>query len=264
MLYCRYMVADKIFPWLIAVAVVAISVGYFVQAEPEESQIVSADTLVTVTGLARQTQPLVLETSAAVQAPLLGQAYSVKPDGITLDEPAVLSFRVPTEDRDRAPGLAVYRHQERLGMWEQVTPVVSHTDEMLAIETKQLGEFALGYVPSFTPPVFASVYDELRVMAPANAVGYEIAVGFYLAEQVPIRLLSVGEAGGCGGTVRVGDSEQISELTRVANVNLDNQDQAVSFVFVTRWFTASTGGCSSTEPLQPLSEYVILEASETH
>ena len=240
------------------VAVAVVSVGFLATAEPEESSIASADGVVTVTGLARQTQPLTVASSSVVKAPLLGGSYTVLPDGVTLDQPAVISFQILSDQVAVASDLGVYRFHPTHLMWEPVAPVVANTDELLAVETRQLGTFAIGAVPTFAAPVFANVYDELRAKAPADAVGYETTVGFTETDHEVIRLLATGENGGCGGAVRVGDGEAISRLERAATVDVNDTQKKFTFVFVTRWFTSSTGGCAADAPMRALVEYDIL------
>ncbi|MEK7183095.1 MAG: hypothetical protein AAB776_00495 [Patescibacteria group bacterium] len=253
------MLPERLLSSLAVAAVILITAGYFVSTEPEDSSTTSLDGVVTVTGLARQTQPLKIAIGRAVEAPLLGSSYLITPNGVTLDEPAVITFAVLDSQRSEIGSLEIYRFHPAFEMWEPVTPIVAHTEELVAIETAQLGEFALGSVSVFTAPVFANVYDEFRAKAPADAVGYEIAVAFSEADRELVRLLSAGEHGGCGGAVRVGDGESFSRLERQASVEIGDTQQALTFVFVTRWFTSSTGGCSQSDPLRPLVEYDILD-----
>lgn len=244
---------------LVVVAVIVITASYLVIKEPEDLSVTSDDGVVTVTGLARRTQPLNVERRDARAAPLLGVAYEVTPDGVTIDEPAVIAFEILEDQRQFVDALRVYRLHPSLEMWEPVSPVVAHTDEVIAVETAQLGVFAIGSAPHFEAPVFANVYDELRASAPEDAVGYEIAVGFTQQDHETVRLLSVGEHGGCGGVVRVGDGESLSRAERQAIVEIGDTSTPVTFVFVTRWFTSSAGGCAQDEPLRPLVEYDILD-----
>jgi hypothetical protein len=253
------MLPERLLSSLAVAAVILITAGYFVAADPEASSVASVDGVVTVTGLARQTQPLEVAVVESVRAPLFGSAYVVTPDGVTLDEPTVLAFAVSSEQREFIGSLGVYRFHPTLSMWEAVTPVVAHTDEILAVETRQLGKFAVGEMLMFEAPVFANVYDELRTKAPADAVGYEIAVAFLENDHEPVRLLSTGEYGGCDGVVRVGDGESLSRTERQASVDIAGEPTTLTFVFVTRWFTSSTGGCAAEEPLRSLVEYDILD-----
>jgi len=257
------MLPERLLSSLAVASVILITAGYFVSTEPEDSSMTSFDGVVAVTGLARQTQPLEVAIARAVNAPLLGSSYLVTPDGVTLDEPAVIAFELLDSQQVNVGSLGVYRFHQALEMWESVTPIVAHTDELVAIETAQLGEFALGSAPAFSAPVFANVYDEFRAKAPADAVGYEIAVAFVEADQEPVRLLSAGEHGGCGGAVRVGDGESFSRLERQASVKIGETQETLTFVFVTRWFTSSNGGCTKDESLRPLVEYDILDEIQT-
>jgi hypothetical protein len=253
------MFPERLLSSLAVGAVIMITAGFFILVEPEEFQKSSSDGVVTVTGLARQTQPLQVELGDKLRLPLLGSAYALTPDSLILDEPAVIAFKVSDREPEVVSGLSIYRLHPDLQMWERVSPVVSHTDEILAVETSQLGSFALGDQAEFVAPVFANVYEELRAMAPAQAVGYETAVGYKQRDRETLRLTDIGEAGGCNGTVRVGDGQEISQLEREATVDIAGEQQRLTFVFVTRWFTASSGGCAATEPLKPLTEYDILE-----
>jgi hypothetical protein len=257
------MLSEHWFASLAVAAVILITAGYLVSTEPEELSVTSEDGVVTVAGLARQTQPLAVSTQATVRAPLLGSAYHITPDLVTLEEPAVVSFAVLPPQLETIESLNVYRFHPSLSMWEPVSPIVAHTDEVIAVETAQLGSFAVGSVPTFAVPIFANVYDELRMKAPDDAVGYEIAVGFTQTDHEVIRLLSVGEHGGCGGVVRVGDGESLSQLERRAAVEIADTQETLTFVFVTRWFTSSTDGCASDALLRPADEYDILDDIQT-
>ena len=257
------MLPERVLSGLAVAAVLLITVGYFTAHNPEDAYVASGDGVLTVTGLARQTQPLQVTQARAVQAPLLGFTYQLEPEGVVLDEPAVVSFAVSDIESSMVENLQVFRFHPSLEMWESVTPVVAHTNEVLAVETSTLGEFAVGTMPHFEPPVFANVYDQLRAEAPADAVGYEIAVGVTTADEETLRLLSVGESGGCGGAVRVGDGELLSRLERKASVAMGNNDVTMTFVFVTRWFTSTAGGCKKDELLRPVVEYDILDAIQT-
>ncbi|MFZ2681484.1 MAG: hypothetical protein WAZ14_00050 [Patescibacteria group bacterium] len=256
------MTSERIFSSLAVLAVIAITVGFFTTHEPEDVSVVSEDGVLTITGLARQTQPLTVTLSDTVQQPLFGTSYVIEPAGIALDEPAVLAFSISTEQSADIDALQVFRLHPSLNMWESVMPVVAHTDEIIAIETSRLGTFAVGSVPNFEPPVFANVYEDLRNLAPVEAVGYETAVGYRLAEQELMRLPRVGERGGCGGAVRVGDGESVSSLERTAQVKIGDELQSLTFVFVTRWFTSSDVGCGVEDALMPAPEYDILEQIE--
>jgi hypothetical protein len=69
----------------------------------------------------------------------------------------------------------------------------------------------------------------------------------------------IGEAGGCNGAVRVGDGVEVSRTDRVATVDVADEPEALTFVFMARWFTSSSGGCAQDEELRALVEYDILE-----
>ena len=258
----RYTVCDmfseRFLSGLVAVAVIALTVGFLALVDPEEEQIVSGDGVLTVTGLARQTQPFTIEPNLSeVKTPLIGKSYLVAPDEVTLDEPAILSFSLDHVPASQAMG--VFRYRPDLLMWERVEPVVSHTDSVLAVQTAQLGGFALGQMETVPAPQFIATYEALRGMAPDNAVGYETVVGYNRHGDETIRLYDLGESGGCGGAVRVGDAEQSSRLLREVSLDMNDQPTTVVFTFVTRWFTSSTGGCAAGEELRPLSEYDILQ-----
>lgn len=249
---------ESILSSFVIVAVTAVSIGFAVTVEPEEMSVVSADGAVVVTGLVRQTQPLAIEIGRAVQTPLLGSAYMVTPDSVTLDESVVVSFAIPVAT-ERVDQLSVFRFHPELQMWEPVAPVVAHTDDMLAIETAWLGTFALGTFAAPPLPVFADVYAELLAEAPANTVGYEIAVGVRHADEEIVRVLEAGERGGCGGVVRVGDNESLSHEERTVSLIQDGETLSYNLVLTARWFVSSTGGCAATEELRPLVEYDILD-----
>lgn len=254
------MFSERMVSGLVAFAVVLVTVGFFVVAEPEEKRVTSSDGVLTIVGLARQTQPFTIDPGAeSVQEPLLGKSYRVLPDEVTLDEPAVISFALPGTGDPESQG--IFRYHPDLLMWERVEPVVAHEQYLLAVRTGQLGRFAVGRVETFEAPAFVTTYDALRAMAPENAVGYETVVGYSRSDQEVIRLYDLGESGGCGGVVRVGDGQELSRLLREVSLTINEQATPITFTFVTRWFTSSAGGCAEDESLQPLSEYDILPSS---
>ncbi len=257
------MIFERWFAPLLVLAVILVTVGYFVALEPEAVAMTSSDGVVTVTGLARQTQPFSLAAGHVPEAPLLGLSYTLGPDGVSQENPVALSFRLQDSQRAMADRLNVFRFHNSFAMWEAVSPIVTHTADVITIETTQLGTFALGTVPVFAAPVFANTYDELRAKAPSETVGYEMAVGYKLPGHELVRLLSAGEQGGCSGVVRVGDGESSTRLERQATVVIDDQEETLTFVFVSRWFTSSIGGCTQSELLRPLVEYDILDEIHT-
>ncbi len=253
------MLSERGLSSLTILAVALITAGYLMFINPEDSSVSSLDGIVTVTGFVRHTQPLTVTMGSALAAPLIGSGYLTTPDGVVLEEPVRVSFKIFETDLALIDGYRVYRFHESLDMWEAVTPVVAHTSELIAIETARLGTFAVGQVPNFSSPVFADVYAELLAAAPNDAVGYELAVGFSQPDQELVRILELGEQGGCNGVVRVGDGEASTRFERQAIVDIGDTPTSLKFVFVARWFTSSNGGCAQAEPLQPLSEYGILD-----
>lgn len=242
---------EKFLSSLAILAVVGITVGYFAMQTPEEIRVVSLDGVVTVTGLARQTQPFQIEAGRTVMAPLLGESYVLKPDLIVLDEPAVLAFALDETVSANSDSLELFRFHPSLKMWELMSSVIARTDELLAVETTQLGEFAIGVTPEFVAPIFSNVYSELLVLAPVETVGYEISVGYARLDQETVRLAEVGEIGGCDGMIGVGDGESLSRLERQVQVEINNQPELVTMVFMAEWFTSSAGGCERGVELKP-------------
>lgn len=246
------MFSEKFFSGVVVTSVILVTLGYFIAVDPEDTQVSSPDNVLTLLGVTRQTQPWRIETLDAVALPQATVAYHVKPDGIVLDEPIAVSFRTDSER------VSPYKLHPDLHMWEPISGV-TRTPDALTFSTSQLGTLVLADVPQVAAPVFSDVYDTLRVQAPRDAVGYEIAVGFSLPDQDVVRLMTAGEQGGCGGTVRVGDGEELSRLERQVVLDIDHEQRPVTIVFVTRWFTSSVRGCTPDEPLTPLSEYDILD-----
>lgn len=222
------------------------TVGFFIFTEPEDSHPVSSDGQLAITATARISQPLVITEGEALAAPLLGVSYHVTPENIQLDQPATLHFVPPLE---ATSSLAVFRYQPKFMVWEEV-PLTVMTDQELAIEVSSLGTFALGEHKDIAAPEFLTAYDELRALAPDSTVGYEIAVGYRVQEDGPyVRLPALGETGGCGGQVQLGDDEVQSTISRQAQVTVDELPTTVEFVFIASWVTSSQGGCAELTPL---------------
>ena len=229
---------------------VAGTLGFLVQSEPENTNITSSDNQLSVTGTARSTQPIAINVGQAVAAPLLGKQYEITPAEITLDRPATLTFALPVDKN--SDSLAVFRYQPTFMMWEPLATSEA-TESGLATEVSTLGAFALGKVETVTAPEFLAAEDDLRALAPANTVGYEIAIGYARNNSPTLRLPSLGETGGCGGQVRTGDGAVQSMVTREVQVPVDDVLTTVTFVFVSSWVTSSQGGCAEAAPLTAFS-----------
>ncbi|MCR4312593.1 MAG: hypothetical protein NUV56_04915 [Candidatus Uhrbacteria bacterium] len=237
----------------ISIVIAFLTIGIAFLPNPEAQTRVSADGLVTLSGLSRQSQALSLEATDDVFAlPLLGPAYDVGPSGLTLDRPFTLVFAlrdvgVATDE------LGVFRYRDDLGFWTPVVDTLMQGDDTLSIVTAWTGRYALGVRQHLETPVFLTTYDSLRAMAPRETVGYVIHVGYRMNDGPTVLLPVLSEVGGCGGMFGEGDIMLDSETLREANVLVDDVTTAVTFIFHGVWTTAAGGsGCAEDESLQPL------------
>ncbi len=223
---------------VIAMLMVAVATVFVMFApEPEQVRVGSLDEMLFVSGYSRVALPFTITINPGhVNSVLRGSMYEVDPNGISLDRPATIRmmFTGLGDEKDLVP----YRFNDQLQMWEIVGPIKNQTENHVEIETSQLGLFSLGVSPKVEMLDFALTYDQLRSMAPVNATGYEIAVGYRLVEGDPvIRLAGVGETGGCGGAVGQGNREERSELQVDPN-----------FYFFARWFVSDEYSCPQDRP----------------
>jgi hypothetical protein len=237
------------------VGVAALSLGFFFSKEPEYVTAGSEDGVLTIRGVARESQPFSVETIGHnMSLPLIGMQYTVGPAGVTLDVPVGLTMRFTEPGQE-----AIYHLDEKRQMWEEMKAVTGVASDSVSIETDELGEFSLGTKEEVTAPEFLSVYDELLSFAPKNAVGYETSVGYRHDGGSIVRLEGQGETGGCGGIMGTGDGEELSTKERTANVLVNDVETPVTFVFRTRFLTASNGTtCTEEKPLSPAPGYAIL------
>lgn len=238
----------------------AVGTGYFVVArDPEDTFTQSADGVVTVSGKARASQPFAItsEPHEAARTVLGDTRYVLAPQDVYLDVPAVVTFRLDQLNLP-AEAVTVYRYRPELLVWEPVLDTVTHTDEIIALETRELGVFALGTYETVAAPDFVSVYDALREQAPEHALGYTITVSYAREGEAPIRLLNVGEQGGCNGAVLPGEYEARSRDERTANVLVNDVQTTVTFSFLAQWFVADEQSCPEGMPFKPSSAYGIL------
>lgn len=225
---------------------------------PEAAVVESNDGVVLLAGMARAGAPLAVEerTASALHSVLFATEYEISPQDITLDIPAVITFRV-----DDAAATTVYRYRDDIGMWEHVNDVLRRDVDALTVTTRRLGRFRLGYVEDVAAPDFLTVYDTLREGAPEAALGYTIAVGYGRPGEERIRLGNAGEQGGCDGAVLPGKYEARSTDERTAYVLVNDVQTAVEFVFLAQWLVGDGTGCPDGAPFKPGSEYGILPTS---
>ncbi len=246
---------DRFFSIIFVAMLFVGTVGFVLVSEPEAMTVGSTDGKVTVSGVTRRSQPFIVAPDGReVKIPLLSPAYRIEPSMIHLDNPATISFSFP----EAGNNYAIYRFNTVTLMWEEALPVSSYTDTGMSVSAEDLGIFALGKKETVTAPQFLTVYDDLLTTAPKNAVGYEIHVGYKRADGEILNIRGTGDAGGCGGVTGAGDGEEFSTRERDANVLVNDVTTPVRFVFLTRWLTASNGGCSAEKPLQRLVKYDIL------
>ncbi len=248
--------------WAIAFMFMAAASIFLVASDnPENAAVVSEDSRVTVTGVARASAPFTIAPIVAPQGGIFADlAYRLEPSGAMLDEPVVLSFSL--NGLPFAAGDAVvYRYNEDGLMWELVNPIVAHTDDVIAVEVRELGTFALGIREDVTAPNFLAVYESLRDSRPDDAVGYVITAGYARAGESVVRLSMVGEQGGCGGAVMPGIREERSAVTRDVVVLVNDVETPVVMTFFARWFVRDGEKCASGLPFHEAGEYGILPTS---
>lgn len=237
------------------IAVLTLSIVFL--PDPEVRTLVSDDGLLTVSGLARQTQEISLVTrDEALGIPLVGRAYDVLPSGLTLDTP--LTLILPLRDLGLAEDVPVhlYTYDETSGFWSGISEPVKTNDGLLIATTPSTGRYAVGIRQDVNAPEFLSMYDELRRLAPKNTRAYDIVVGYRVDDSGPFIVLpESGESGGCGGVFREGSSRVASELSRTAVVNIDDVATPATFVFFATWIVdEQSGGCPAEALLSPLLE----------
>lgn len=226
---------SNLFTSLIIVLVVAISIALFAYGNPEDRFVRSDDGRVTVTGQ--------WQSETAVEVQSIGEdRYTIAPTYPYSNESFFIEFLV-----DDLESIDVFRLNEEYDMWELVPSAA--ISGALVIEVDRLGTFALVDRPEMNAPAFVAQFDALLGMAPAETVGYELAVGVLEDGGEVWRRLELSQHGGCGGIVGRGNRYERSELEHEARVLVDDVETLVHFLFVGRW-TVDESGCEKGSELQ--------------
>lgn len=219
---------------------------------PEAQGVQSADGALTVTGLARTAQQVVVtaDVSVVVGEPLLGLVYHIEPADVPLDAPIVLSFAkrldLGTED-----ATTVYQWNSSLGMWIPIPSVVADTADVLAVEVLSLGDFALGVTPNIEVPTLLTAQDALRAKASIGTRGYRLSTAYTLPDGVAVQWPAAQIVGGCGGRVGAGERTEYSSTTQTVSVMVDDVQTPVLFTIVGEWILSGDGtGCPASMPLK--------------
>ncbi|MFH1712277.1 MAG: hypothetical protein ABH846_03525 [Patescibacteria group bacterium] len=236
---------------IIALIIIGLSAFLIFSREPEETMVQSSDGIVEITGLARESQPITIETLDPIEGDrLFGPLYKIEPSTIVLENPVTIFFDIAAQENQ--DDLVVYQFDESAKMWEQVEPIVSFEDDLI-IAANQLGTFAVGKYFTIDAPNFLTLYDELLTMAPEKAVGFELVTGFATADEPLVKISKTEQTGGCGGLLQSGNREEKSLIQHEARVLVDDVETFVEFSFVARWFVNDVEGCSEGEDLEPFS-----------
>lgn len=224
-----------------------------VQRDPEYMYATSDDGVVTVSGMARETQSLtVAVTPVAASSVLADRAYVIGSEGVVLDAPIQVTFRA-------GEGQTAYALRSDVLAWEPI-PDVTALDGIITFSTARMGIYALGTTETVTTPDYVAVYEGLRDVRPDDAIGYTIQVSYARPDEQAILLSGIGEQGGCGGAVLPGASEAQSATSRAANVLVNDVQTAVTFYFRAVWHLAD-GGCPELSPFRSANEHGILPSS---
>lgn len=236
---------------LLVVIIAAISVFLVYNLVPEERSVGSTDGVLVVSGLTRTTQPYqitIKEIPDLNKSILRGSIYQVEPSSIVLDNPAVLRFNLTGFETPSS--LVVYKYDADFSMWEKIERVVELKETSIAVEVDQLGTYALGLDQTIEAPSFFSTIDELIGMAPPDAVGFEIAVGYAVSDDFFIRLNDQTQVGGCGGIVTKGKDVAQSQTQRQTKVLINDVLRETTFNFIATWFVTGENGCDEEKNLE--------------
>lgn len=223
----------------VSVAITAGTVLVMSLPSPETRRVSSADKVVRIDGAWRPGAP------APAIAPLPGSlsflrgpAYRISaapaPEGV----PYRLTFRVPAELVGQAPTL--YRFTPELDAWQAYPSVPSADGWSLTTPVGQLPLAAWGVGLSVRParPLRAAdVLSGLVAAPPPGAVGYEAYDASVDADGEAVLLSDPLDAGGCGGTFRLGAAQ--------TKTSRDLPQGAGAYRVLVRWQVG--GGCPAGE-----------------
>ncbi|KKR22634.1 MAG: hypothetical protein UU40_C0007G0047 [Candidatus Uhrbacteria bacterium GW2011_GWD2_41_121] len=222
-----------------------ISVAFCFMLEPEHILVQSADGVVKVEGLARESQDVSIDVIG-------NYLYKIEPAVSMLDQAMTITFDVSQAQFDFT--IAVYKYNESLLMWEAVSSGIDPSVQEIVIDQSELGIYTVKQYVTIDVPDFLDTFGEILKMAPKNTVGYELATGFVTGDGSVIRISQKTELGGCDGIIFHGNKEEISQLERYARVYIDDVEQEVKFLIIGRWFVDETAGCDSGQVLGSVLE----------
>lgn len=208
---------------------------------PERAQFVSADKILTVSGLARESQNISIETVA----PYL---YRVLPESGVLESPLMLTFDLTT-DAGRDHSVSVYWFDPDIYMWSSISEVIVPEELSVSVERYELGLFAVLEAVDVEAPNFLTEFDELLTMAPKTAVGFRMDVGVRSQDGSLVLIPGSTQFGGCGGAIGNGNMKERSQREKSARVYVNDVETEVEFVFSALWYVSDNGGCVDELPL---------------
>lgn len=221
--------------------------------DPEYTYAVTGDGVMTVTGVARDTQQVTVRTAGAATGSVLrGQVYELT-SGSTFDVPVTLAFHASDVN-------TVYHYDTAREMWDALETART-ADGLLTVSATQGGQYAIGMQETVAAPDFVDEYATLRAMAPADAVGYTVAVAYAREGEPYMRLDTLGEQGGCGGAVLPGEREAESIREREANILVNDVQTTVTLRFLATW-QLGAAACAQLSPFRSAAEHATLPVSE--
>lgn len=219
--------------------------AFFVSRDPEYTKIVSDDGVVTIEGLVRESQD--------VQIHSLGNyLYDIYPADSVFTQPLSVTFDV--SQADFTFDIAVYKYNPDVLMWEAVSAAYVPGVQQITIAQSSFGRYMIKESVDIESPDFISSYNSLLTMAPADTVGFEVAVGFITADGSIIRLPEKTQIGGCGGMFAQGNRTEMSQQEQSVRVYVNDVAETVQFFFVARWDVLDDIGCVDNVRLEVSTE----------
>jgi hypothetical protein len=240
--------ATHLFLSIIAAVLIIGALWFVIADEPEEVLVISEDGILSLRGVARESQPFTITQEGPRD--LMGDVgvvYHVEPDEIDLEAPVTIEMRLDhLENPDR---YTPHRYNLDFHVW-----VTMNAEERDAYRFKttsnRTGYISLLPYEEIDVPNFLTTQDALLELAPLGTVGFEMVSGAGEEGGPMIQTKGKVKLGGCGGQFKGGNRTETSTMRETAHVLMGDMDREIEFLFTARWQIDEGGGCEDSELLE--------------
>lgn len=208
---------SKVLLGILAGLIVAGSVYFCLDTDPEKIIVQSADGAVTLSGKRTIDSLIGISFFSDRVSPFTSSIYEIFPES-NLPSPFTISWIY----QGNRTGMGIYRQSAGSDSWELIPESVNR----LSAQSLAGGLFAVAPVSEVEVPVFYDALDQLLSRAPAKTVGLTVFSDYRLAgDKEWIRLDSGVATAGCSGEFALGDREEKGEEIRLVEAAINGLEE---------------------------------------